>query len=185
MEIEQNALIDELTALTEEAIAAAYNFRLLPERTLNFKKSAPEWSILECLEHLNLYGDYYLPEIQKRLLSTEFHVGKEVFKSGIIGNYFANLIKVKNGKVKKMRTTKDKDPNNSKLTITTIDRFLGQLESLKVLLNQSRSVHLTRIKTNISLTRFIKLKLGDTLRFVVYHNERHVLQALRTWQTNE
>ena len=76
-----------------------------------------------------------------------------------------------------MKTPKDKDPINSTLTVTTIDRLLKQLERLRILLNQSRTANLTKLKTPISLTNFIKLRLGDTLRFVVYHIERHILQA--------
>ena len=79
--------------------------------------------------------------------------------------------------IKKMKTPKDKDPINSNLTFTTIERLLKQLEKLQILLNQSRTANLTKLKTAISLTKFIKLRLGDTLRFVVYHIERHILQA--------
>ncbi|MEY4902729.1 MAG: hypothetical protein RLZZ292_544, partial [Bacteroidota bacterium] len=38
---------------------------------------------------------------------------------------------------------------------------------------------LGKVRVPVSITRFLKLKLGDTLRFVIYHNERHVQQALR------
>jgi hypothetical protein len=42
---------------------------------------------------------------------------------------------------------------------------------------KAQKVDLTKVKTAISLSKFIKLRLGDTLRFLVYHNERHILQA--------
>jgi hypothetical protein len=86
-------------------------------------------------------------------------------------------MKAKNGKIKKMKTPKDKDPLNSSLSIKSIDRQLKQLEKLKILLAQSRTVNLTKMKTAISLTKLIKLRLGDTLRFVVYHIVRHILQG--------
>jgi hypothetical protein len=37
--------------------------------------------------------------------------------------------------------------------------------------------HQVQIKTSISISSFIKLRLGDTLRLVVYHNWRHLIQA--------
>lgn len=86
-------------------------------------------------------------------------------------------MKVKNGKIFKMKTLSDKNPLGSELTITTIDRFLKQQEMLKSLLEQARNADLTRTKVPISLTRFMKLRLGDTFRFFVNHIERHVLQA--------
>ncbi|MGB3549023.1 MAG: hypothetical protein WBA17_18760 [Saprospiraceae bacterium] len=38
---------------------------------------------------------------------------------------------------------------------------------------------MNRTKTAVSITKLIRLRLGDTLRVVVYHNQRHVAQALR------
>jgi hypothetical protein len=179
MQKEQNLLIDELLTLTDNAIASAKKFKCLPENDLNFKKEKNDWSILECLEHLNLYGMFYLPEIEKQLSKSNNRNDNTTFKSGIIGNYFANLMKVDKG-IKKMKTPKDKNPANSNLSVTTIDRFLEQSEKLKSLLLQSKKANLTKVKTAISLTKLIRLRLGDTLRFIVYHNERHIIQAQRT-----
>jgi hypothetical protein len=179
MKIDQNQLIDELVVMVERAIQSTKEFEKLSEISLNYKKNAGEWSVFECLEHLNLYGEFYLPEIKKNLVESGSIHQNAVFKSGIIGNYFANLMKANKGQIKKMKTPKDKDPINSKLSFGTIVNFLKQLEKLKILLEASRKVDLTKAKTAISLTNFIKLRLGDTLRFVVYHIERHILQAKR------
>jgi uncharacterized damage-inducible protein DinB len=48
------------------------------------------------------------------------------------------------------------------------------------LLQSAREVDLNRTKTAISITKLITLKLGDTFRFVITHNERHMAQALAT-----
>jgi hypothetical protein len=177
MQIENGALIDDLlkrmTACTEKVI----QFESLSLEQLSFKYGN-QWSILECLEHLNLYGDFYLVEIERRIIQHR-RKGSTTFKSGLIGNYFANLMEVKNGKITKMKSPKDKNPCNKNLTATTISRFLKQQERLVDLLNQCRTIDLTKTKTAISLTNFIKLRLGDTLRFYCYHIERHVLQAER------
>jgi hypothetical protein len=179
MKIEQNILIDELLVLIERAIQSTKEFEMLSEISLNYKKNSNEWSVFECLEHLNLYGEFYLPEIEKSILDRSSLNQNAIFKSGIIGNYFANLMKENKGKFKKMKTPKDKNPINSNLSFGTIVIFSMQLERLKILLEASRKVDLTKVKTAISLTKFVKLRLGDTLRFVVYHIERHILQAKR------
>jgi len=182
MQAENDSVIEDLLALTENAASAARKFKGLSETQLNFKEHPEKWSILECLEHLNRYGEFYLPEIEKALLSHKVKSASPVYKSGILGNHFANLMKVKNGKVIKMKTPGDKNPSGSQLTAVTIDRFLKQLELLKSLLDQSRHADLTKTKVPISLTNFIKLRLGDTLRFFVYHIERHVIQAEKVLQ---
>lgn len=76
-----------------------------------------------------------------------------------------------------MSAVKDMTPVNRHLTITTIERFLKQQEKLELLLNKAKYVDMARAKTPISISKFIKLRLGDTLRFMVYHIERHVVQA--------
>ncbi len=182
MQIKSNKLIEELLDMTDQSIKSVQKFKELTTMQLNFKQSPVKWSVLECIEHLNLYGDFYLPEIEKQILSNKSHDDNMLFKSGVIGNYFANRMKVKDGKVKKMKSPKDKNPINSQLTITTLDRFLKQQELLKSLLNQARTTNLTKVKAAISLTNLIKLRLGDTFRFFVYHIERHILQADRAIQ---
>jgi len=177
MQTDSETLIEELLALTARASEAAKKFKELSPHQLNYRTSVDKWSILQCIDHLNLYGDFYLPEIEKQILENKALSKPRQFKSGIIGNYFANLMKVRNGKVKKMKSPKDKAPSNSELTITTIERFLKQQEHLRSLLMQARSVDLTKIKVAISITKFIRLRLGDTFRFFIYHIERHIIQA--------
>jgi hypothetical protein len=177
MQTENDTLIEELLSLTEESTQEAKRFKQLSENQLNFRRRPGQWSILECLEHLNRYGDFYLPQIEKAILAHKTNGSRHVFNSGFFGNYFANLMKVKQGKIFKMKTPADKNPLGSELTITTIDRFLKQQEMLKSLLHQARHCDLTRTKVPISLTKFMKMRLGDTFRFFTYHIERHIIQA--------
>lgn len=177
MQTDNHTLIEELLELTEQATLTAMDLRALPEDKLNFREHPEKWSILECIEHLNRYGEFYLPELEKAVLSHKAAAPLPIYRSGLLGNYFANLMKVSNGKMTKMKTPADKNPSGSNLTPLTIDRFLKQQEMLKSLLNRAREADLTKTKVPISLTRFIKLRLGDTFRFFVYHIERHILQA--------
>lgn len=178
MKIENDFLIEDLLRRTEKSTEKAKQFKKLSAEQLHFK-DGDRWSILECLEHLNLYGDFYLVEIENQIIANRNRPSSGIFQSGLVGNYFANLMEVKEGKITKMKSPKDKNPVNSDLTETTISRFLKQQEQLTSLLKAARSIDLTRAKSAISLTRLIKLRLGDTLRFFTYHIERHVLQAER------
>ena len=182
MHIEKRSLIQNLVLRTEQNIISAQKFKSLGIEKLNHKSNPEEWSILECLEHLNLYGDYYLPEIEKTMLEQKKQHSSPMFKSGLLGNYFANLMLPKeNGQIKKMKSPEDKNPVHSQLGYTTIERFLKQQELLKKLLEQSKTKDLTKLKTPISISKWIKLRLGDTFRFVIYHNQRHIAQAERTF----
>lgn len=173
--MESELLIDDLKERTDRNILQAEKFSALSVEELNQRLEQESWSILECFEHLNLYGDFYMPEIGKRI-SESNTIPKKQFKTGLLGNYFAKSMLPKE-KLNKMKTFRDKDPIGSKLDKKTIDRFLAQQEQTLELLEKARKVDLTKTKTSISISSFLKLRLGDTLRVVVYHNDRHLVQA--------
>ncbi|AEA42637.1 DinB family protein [Fluviicola taffensis] len=177
MKIQTEALLVDLTNRTKKLVQVAELLRNKSEEALNFKQNSESWSILECLEHLNLYGRFYLPEIAKRI---DENKGKNesVFKSGWLGNYFSNSMLPKE-KLNKMKTFQNMNPINSKLDKRVIDEFLSQQTEMLRLLDQARKISLNKTKTSITLTKLIKLKLGDTFRFVIYHNQRHMEQAKR------
>ncbi|OJJ13880.1 hypothetical protein BKI52_45210 [marine bacterium AO1-C] len=173
--MESATIINELIEYTKEHLNRVQVFKEMPLEQLNHRNQPESWSILECLEHLNLYGDFYLPEIKRRIAASR-HQNNRQFKSGRLGNYFVNLIKPKEN-LNKMKTGKSVNPIGSTLDAQVIDKFIQQQEQMLVLLNDARRVNLSKTKTSISLTKLVKLRLGDTLRFVIYHNERHILQA--------
>lgn len=174
---ETKKLLDELTKIAQNALTEGHHFKTLSDEELKHRTTAESWNILECLEHLNLYGDFYLIEIEKRIMASKQHSSNILFKSGLLGNYFAELMKADNGKMKKMKSPQDKNPVLIKPGPNSIDRFIRQTESLLHLLELARQSDLSRIRCSISISKFIKLKLGDTLRFYVYHIERHIRQA--------
>ncbi len=175
-----NQLLDELSSLSVELSKKVAKLQLLPIEQLNKRSTNDSWSALECIEHLNLYYAFYLPEISKRISENKAINATIAFRSGWLGNYFANAMKVKEGKIKKMKTFQDKNPIGSKLGYNTIEQFLTYQIELIELLNQARTINLNKVRTSITISKLIKLKLGDTFRFLIYHNERHIIQALNT-----
>ncbi len=176
MKINSETLITDLVARTRQLIHEAEELKQLDFKRLNHKQNAESWSALECIAHLNLYGDFYLPEITRRMAQTAYPQSAKVFKSGWLGNYFANSMLPKE-KLNKMKTFKDKNPAGSKLTSEALDRFIQQQQQMLELLDRARKIDLNRTRTGISISKWITLKLGDTFRVVVYHNQRHMVQA--------
>ena len=73
------------------------------------------------------------------------------------------------------------EANISLITGTAVGTLLSILpnlfsEDVLSLLNKSTAVSLNKNKVPITLTRRIKLKLGDTFRFIIHHNIRHLNQ---------
>lgn len=167
-------LIDGLINQTEQIISQVEALKNQDLNSLTWKQNPTSWSILECLEHLNLYGHFYLPQINQKINQSKTQHQVD-FKSGMLGNYFAQSMLPKE-KLNKMKTFKDKNPINSALDITVIDTFLKQQHMLIDLLNRSKKVNLNKVKIATTLSRFIKLKLGDMFAFLINHNIRHFKQ---------
>lgn len=58
-----------------------------------------------------------------------------------------------------------------------INKFINQQKECLELIEKSKQISLTKTKTTISISKLLKLRLGDTFRFITAHNERHLLQA--------
>lgn len=168
-------LINELIELTQKNRSDVQSFKNLTDNQLNLKHTTESWSILECIEHLNRYGNFYIPEISKRLKHSTLQASP-TFKTGFLGNYFAKSMLPKE-KLNKMKTFKSMNPNNSALDRQVLDTFIQQQDSLIKLLEDAKNTDLTKVKTAISISKLIKLRLGDTFRVVIYHNLRHIVQA--------
>jgi hypothetical protein len=143
------------------------------------KPSKESWSALECMDHLNRYGKFYIPEIKSKLLNRPaLTSGTTVFKSGWLGAYFTKSMLPPGKKVNKMKTFKSMNPSFSSTDPDTVAIFIEQLSEIRYLLELSRGVDLNRVRTGITLTRWLTFKLGDTFGFYLNHLERHVNQAL-------
>lgn len=172
--MQSETLIQSLIEQTRQIINRVETLKNDDLPTLTWREHPTSWSILECLEHLNLYGDFYLPQIADKIKNAR-PSSSRTFKSGIIGNYFAQSMLPK-PKLNKMKTFKDKNPLNAKLEKTVIDKSLKQHITLLDLLDQSRNVNLNEVKIETSISSLLKLKLGDTFQFFINHIIRHLSQ---------
>ncbi|WP_330745867.1 DinB family protein [Chryseobacterium sp. CP-77] len=177
MKISTSELLDELKNRTKQHLEFAEMLSSKTEHDLNFRTSADSWSTLECLEHLNRYGNFYIPEIN-RTISSAKKSSQLYFKPGILGNYFAKSMLPKE-KLNTMKTLKPMNPIHSNLDKRVVETFIKQQQKMLELLEEAQYIDLEKTKTSISISKLIKLKLGDTFRFVIYHNQRHVEQIKR------
>lgn len=173
-------LLEALTARTEENLRIAETFLVHPTETLHQRPRPDAWNVLECLAHLNYYSAYYLPEIRKQVATTKHKGAQATFTSSWLGNKFAAGMKP-GEKMRKISTPKGANPKNfpHPASAEELPRFIAYQKETLELLQLAGQVDLTRTKTGTSLTEFIRLRLGDTLRVVIYHNWRHVEQAQR------
>jgi hypothetical protein len=169
-------LLEDLQARTRNIILELQQIKKSDPELLMCKPAPGSWSVAQVLQHLNSYGKYYLPLIESKLKSnTSFH--SPYFTPGFLGNYFTNSMLPQNGVIKnRMKTPLDHVPENNPDSHEMIEEFLTQEYLLLELLDESATVDLNNIRIPISLTKLIKLKLGDVFNFIIAHHERHFLQ---------
>lgn len=172
--MKSHELIGLLHRQTNEIVAKVELLKSFDESYLTRKENSETWSVLECLEHLNLYGDFYLPKIEAAIKQSKTKHDL-YFHSGILGGYFSRSMLPKEN-LNKMKTFKDKNPIYAQLDKSVIERFLIQQSVLLELLEKSKYISLNKVRIPISIARFIKLKLGDVFQFVVNHNLKHLKQ---------
>jgi len=175
--VNANALLEALELQTESHLHEAIrSFQNLNGKKLLQPAINGGWSIAQCLEHLNRYGSYYLPEIEQGLKKDYPSNGE--FTSTWLGRYFTKMMSPDSGK-KKIKAFKEYSPPPNLDAYAVVAEFIHQQETLLKYLRLARSKDLNKIKIAISIAKWIKLRLGDTFQFIIAHNERHLRQAKR------
>lgn len=171
-------LIDKLQNDLKQIVAAAEHLRQTDAVKLTYSPEEGGWTVVQCLEHLNAYNRYYLPQIDKATA----HISKDLnawFIPGFWGDRFTkmmlptNVYEVK----KKMKTSKNYQPDKSLNVDVVFKEFFDHQNKLSRLLDISRKRNLNSIYIPITISKLIKLKLGDTFRFLIAHEQRHLIQA--------
>ena len=177
--INQKQLLETLENRVENHLTQAIShFQNLNESDLLRPAANGGWSIAQCLQHLNSYGDYYLPLINKGLESIHKQPNNAVFKSSWLGSYFIKMMEPTTGK-KKYKAFKGHIPTLDLDAHAVVATFIQQQEWLLELLKKAKTTDLNDIRIPISITRLVKLKLGDVFQFIIAHDERHIQQAMR------
>lgn len=140
-----------------------------------------KWSALQCLEHLNSYGRFYLPALEKAIAAAEKKGSAPTlyFKSSWLGAWFTRLMEPgTDGELRsKMKSPKDHQPGVQPDEQVVMNEFIQQQEKMEKLLLRAGKINLQHAKVTTSLSRFIKMSAGDTFSFLTAHINRHVLQA--------
>ncbi|MFA5575526.1 MAG: DinB family protein [Brumimicrobium sp.] len=153
----------------------------LGNNQLNWRPTESSWNILEVLSHLNSYSNYYHKLILYKIRHSKHKEPKEIFVSSQLGKSAWRSMKLgkANNIKKKFRAPRQFNPtiNSSLVDKDAVNIFIDQQETLLRILEKSAFANLKKIKVPISISKVIRLRLGDILQFIIYHNERHIQQV--------
>ncbi len=176
-------LLEDIKSITSANLdVIRKNIVCLNEQQKSWKQNENSWSINEILAHLNEYAKFYHLTLLERIEKTRFTTPRISFISSPLGLAAWQSMKLGNAKniKRKFKSLKLYNPTFevSLLTGNEVSDFeKGQIELLEII-EKAEKVSLRKVKIPISISKIIRFRLGDALMYVVYHNERHVQQAL-------
>lgn len=157
---------------------ARERFGPLTSEQLGWAPDAKSWSVGECLEHLIITGEGYLPRFEEAIERARA-LGEP--RSGFKPRWFARFF---HRFVDPDGTAKVKAPGAFQPKTATYDTrivawFSLQQEELEQIIQSAHGVDLNRVKFASPVTRLIRFSLGEGLWIVSSHLERHLRQAIR------
>lgn len=177
------SLFEELYRVTDENIEFTNsNFSGLTEEQLNWKPSKESWNILEIFSHLDEFARYYHNAFSKKVDTTRFTEPKEIFLSSPMGKSAWKSMKLGNARnvKRKFKAQRTNNPSivPSIVKTTAIEDFVNYQNELKEIFERAKTINVRKSKIGISISKIVRLRFGDALLFVVYHNQRHIQQAI-------
>jgi len=148
---------------------------------LRWKPAPDRWSIIECLQHLNLAERYYIRNLQHKadLPRPAGLPADQALQSDWVGRLMRYIVDPQTrmrfpapGLIRPRRAA-DLD------VVSVMASFLGLQRLLQGLLERLVWLDWNREKVMSLFGNWLTIRLGDTLLMLVAHTERHLAQAMR------
>ncbi len=170
-----------LQQVQHEIDEASHQVRQLQQQPANALRHHPRpdaWSALDCVEHMNLFYDDYLPRVEAAVrdgaASTEL-----TYSPGFFGKMMIASLRPQQGERRmKVKTFKKMTPKtDNKPAEPVFAAFFRHHTHLAELLAQAAPLNWNRVKVASAIGPILRFKLGDCFRIMLAHTERHLLQA--------
>lgn len=181
MKLPSRETLLQLKRLTARlAFVVEDNLLPLDESRLNWKAASSEWSIAECLAHIHQIAQFYQPRLQQKIQQALRSKSRPTshFNSGWLAQHFLRDVQLDDeNQPQRRRLTPNSFAPLAPIPANIVSLVLQDLRELLDLLHLSEQVSLQSIKIGLLRPRFLRLSLGNMLRYVVYHYDRHIVQA--------
>jgi uncharacterized damage-inducible protein DinB len=175
--INSNTLLENLQAGVRNLLVQTGQLSQQPDALLETQPASGSWSVAQVLEHLNIYSRYYITAIEAKLHMHQTQPAN-TFRPGYLGNYFTTLMQPSpDDTIKsKMKAPRSAIPSVQPDVKLMLSEFTAHQHQLLQILQIARSANLQSIRIPTSISKWIRLPLGDTFRFFIAHQERHFVQ---------
>jgi hypothetical protein len=152
-------------------------FSILTFVKLNYRTEKYAWSAAECLDHLIVTNNHYIPLIEKSLEKNFQSNGSSEFKNTFAGKLLLSSTNPDN--LKKRKTPRIFRPEVRLYTKDVVKTFLQQHKHIKQLIVKSQHKDICSIRVHSPVTRFLRFNLGECFQIILQHDWRHINQAGR------
>ena len=170
------SMLDQISSIKADGQAIVAG---LTEEQLNWHLRAGSWSILDCLEHLNVSVTTTLPAFDRSIA--------EGRRAGKLSNgpfrygWFARMIATSMEPPPKWRMRAPKlirvVPTASRRSAKVVPEFLRVRDQLADRIRQADGLDLAHIRLISPVNRLLRVPLGAYFTFILGHDRRHLWQA--------
>ena len=173
----------QLQAVIDELHSASERLRRLADTVPAGRwaeRPAPErWSVGECIAHLNLTSQAYIPKIAVILADAPRTGAPGRFRRDFLGWLIWRVLEP--GKGGKAKTTAAFIPTGTEPAADIIATFEDLQRQQEEMIRQSAGMPLHKLKVGSPFSDKLKYSVYSALTILPRHQHRHLLQAERAW----
>lgn len=167
-------LYHETIEILEEAAAIRLRHS---DAQLTWSPKPGQWSIVQCIGHLNATADLYLPRIRAATARAAGSPPDAPYRPSLIARKFIDALRP--GTRFKLKTFAAFQPESQPDPATTFEAFQTKYTTLLALMGEASEVNINREKMASPATKLLRFSLGEAIELLVVHAKRHLLQANR------
>jgi len=152
----------------------------LTETQMNWKPSAEQWSIAQCLEHLAITSskfDRYFSVALARARRKWPVTNGPCYMPSMVGGWLARQVNPEGGR--NFRAPKVFRPSESSSIHGSLEMFLNQQARFLDFVRESTGIDYNNTRLRSPVTPLMRYSLADAFVITVLHGQRHLAQARR------
>ena len=167
-------LLSEFAAADARASALA---KPLTADQLNWTPQPGVWSVGQCLEHLCVASEHYLPAIARSLVHGRAGVVQEI-TPGWFGRWFIRNYIEPSSKTRRARAPRKIKPG-AVVDGAILDRFIANNARTREIIDRAQAFDVNRVRFTNPFVPLIHFTVGTGFEILSKHQDRHLLQAER------
>ena len=176
MNADTQSMLDQIEAIKAEGRAVTAG---LTDEQLNWHSAEGSWSILDCLEHLNVSVTKTLPAFDRSIADgrEKGQTSNGPFRYGWFARMFARSMepppKWRMRAPKMIRVA----PATTRRSAEVLPEFARVRDQLGERARQADGLDLAHVRLTSPVNRLLRVPLGTYFAFILAHDRRHLWQA--------